>query len=56
MGIYREVSYAWVQRQEGGREEGLCGEYESLLDPGTWKGPPEHLVEMVGIGLPPRAL
>lgn len=28
-----------MQRQEGGREEGLWGEYESLLDLGMW-GPP----------------
>ena len=38
-GVYREVPYGWVQRQEGGREEGLWGEYESLLDLGMW-GPP----------------
>lgn len=28
-----------MQRQEGGREEGLWGEYESLLDLGMWGAP-----------------
>lgn len=39
--------------RKAGERRGFGGN-TSLPDPGTWRGPPEHLVERVGVGLLPR--